>query len=160
MITEDLLKYICRSMDVNSYNDLIPEIRSCITQRDNMFSNIGISESLETGKLVFDVRDREFGFVVGPISLVERDNVIKVSSSLVEPRRQIFLIVTKNNVKNNSESVVQDFRVRYIRGGDLIPLDVEKKDNSNGIEDLNKFCNSQCIMECGKDCILYKYKKK
>lgn len=159
MITEDLLKYICRSMDVDSYNDLIHEIRSCMTQRDNMFSNLGISESLETGKLVFDIRDREFGFVVGPISLVERDNVIRVSNSLVDPKRQIFLIVTKNNIKNNSESVVQDFRVRYIRGGDLIPLDVEKKDN-NGIEDLNRFCNSQCIMECGKDCILYKYKKK
>lgn len=159
MITEDLLKHICRSMNVKSYDDLIPEIRSCITQRDNMFSNLGISESLETGKLVFNSRDREIGFVVGPISLVERDNVIKVSNSLIDPKRQIFLIVTKNNIEDNSGSVVQDFRVRYIKGIDLIPLDIEKKEN-NGIDDLNKFCNSQCIMECGKDCILYKYKKK
>lgn len=159
MITEDLLKRICGYMNVDSYNDLIPDIKSCITQRDNMFSNVGISESLETGKLVFDIRDKEFGFLVGPISLEERNNMIKVSNSLADPKRQIFLIVTKINVKNISDSVVQDFRVRYIRGRDLIPLDIEER-NSNGIEDLNRFCNSQCIMECGKDCILYKYKKK
>ena len=156
MITEVLLNIICKSLDVEDYNDLIPEIRSCITQRDNMFSNRGLSESLETGKLIFNKRDKELGFVVGPIALVERNNKLRVTNSLRDFNDEIFLIVSKNK---RTDSPQQDYRVRYVKGRDLIPLDVEER-KTNGTDDLNKFCNTQCIMECGKDCILYKYKRK
>lgn len=52
----------------------------------------------------------------------------------------------------------QQYRVRYVNYKYLKSLNIEPE--KRPVDDLDTFCNKQCIMECSEDCALWKYKRK
>ena len=95
------------------------------------------------GKLAFDTYNKEFGFIIGPITLNKdaREGVDRV------------LLVTLGD---------DGPRVRYSRLNNIKLYN----DTVEGVNDLNKvirtdvseFCSNLCIHDCSKDCVLFKYK--
>ena len=92
------------------------------------------------GRLVFDNKNQEFGFIIGPMKLSDdADRVLLVTLGEDGPR------------------------VRYSR---LKSISVYE-DITEGINDLDStirsdvfdFCDKLCIHECSELCTLYKYKK-
>ena len=100
------------------------------------------------GKLAYDTKNREFGFIIGPMKF-KQDKVIEKTNSMVRIER--FLMVT-------IDRTTDDFRIRYPNKNNIITFP-EEEVNLNVSSDLALFCNDQCIFECSEDCVLYKYRK-
>lgn len=95
------------------------------------------------GKIVYDTRNKVFGVGIGEMTYKDVD----------ETR---VLIVTPEKDEPGS-------RVRYSKPHHLKIVN----DPEINITEINKFeldvktfCRDQCVFECDKDCILYKYKNK
>ena len=95
------------------------------------------------GKVAYDKINNEYGIVVGEIKY-KNDEDSRI------------LVVTLDTESDGS-------RVRYTRQRNLIIIeDQELNDDTIGNVglDLKSFCKDQCLFECDKDCILFKYKNK
>lgn len=95
------------------------------------------------GKVVYDKKNEEYGIVVGEIKYKDEED-------------SRILVVTLDTESGGS-------RVRYTRQRNLIIIkDQELNDDTIGNVglDLKSFCKDQCLFECDKDCILFKYKNK
>ena len=98
----------------------------------------------DVGKLMVYDKTGELGFVVGPIDLNNTDKY-------GDKDRVLLVVITDDN----------ELRVRYAIRNQLSPVENYKNSDISLLDsDLHNYCNKQCIFECGKDCFLYKYKKK
>lgn len=100
------------------------------------------------GKLAYDIKNGEFGFIIGPMKFKQDKNFEKANPMI---RIERFLMVT---IDKNTD----DFRIRYPNKNNIITFP-EEEVNLNVSSDLALFCNDQCIFECSEDCVLYKYRK-
>ena len=99
------------------------------------------------GKLAYDTKNREFGFIIGPMKF-KKDEYIEKTNSMIRIER--FLMVT-------IDETTDDFRIRYPNKNNIITFPEEE--NLDVSSDLALFCKDQCIFECSEDCVLYKYRK-
>ena len=109
--------------------------------RDSLLLHAGRDDYF--GRLVYDTRNKEFGFIIGPFTSIdpEKDNEKRL------------LLVTLGD---------SDFRVRYTRKHNVRFLK-DSIDNTIGItsrQSINYYCKEQCIMECSDQCALFKFKNK
>lgn len=98
------------------------------------------------GNIVFDTRNNEFGISVGEINYKD------------EPINRI-LVVTIDTESGGSRIRYTPRRyLRVIKDPKILGTNLEEQGNME--MDLRNFCRDQCLFECDKDCILYKYKNK
>lgn len=102
-------------------------------------------DKFSLGKLAFDTSNKEYGFIIGPITL-DKD-----TKEGVDVKRA--LLVTLGD---------EGPRVRYTRLNKIKTFN----DTEEGVDDLNRvirtdvseFCNNLCIHDCSNNCVLFKYK--
>lgn len=174
MLTEKLLTYILKTLE-KSEEEVINNIQKLKEARDEIVNFTSSSDpNLYQGSLVLDTKDQELGFVIGPLDVWGRNNHPSLNQRIITGRRSInntYLLVTIPNNKENSEggskiyysqpqlnNLNSQFRIRYVNKANILPIEVEPERRS--LDDLGKFCNEQCIMECSESCVLWKYKKK
>ena len=162
-MTEEILNRLSKSFG-DDINKVISLVNSCIAARDRVIE--GSSDpNLQLGSIVFDTRDCEIGFVVGPVDVFGVTKRTYVTSNKLETGDSYYIIITKVD-KDDSNRLEKDsfnFRVRYIKRKSLLPLKLDSNIDdlsNNSTSDLDIFCSNQCIMECSSECKLYKYKKK
>lgn len=150
----DLLSEVFESDDVELLAKKVNNVRIL---RDIVCQRNGLT-SFEFGDLVVDVRDKELGFVIGPIYFNNNEipNNFKLNLDKNNSKTRLYLIVTYSKQAGDDK----EYRVRYVTGKYLKPIELEKKASELKMDDLARFCNSQCFMECNSDCSLWKYKKK
>lgn len=103
------------------------------------------NDKCSLGKLAFDTNNKEFGFIIGPITL-DKD-----TKEGVDVKRALLVTLGEEGP-----------RVRYSRLNNIRTFN----DTEEGVDDLNKvirtdvseFCNNLCIHDCSNDCVLFKYK--
>lgn len=151
----DLLSEVFESDDVELLAKKVNDVRIL---RDITCQRNGLT-SFEFGDLVVDIRDKELGFVVGPIYFNNNEvpKNFKYNLDKKSSEKNLYLIVTYSKQAGGDN---KEYRVRYVTGKYLKPIELEKKASELKVDDLTRFCNSQCFMECNSDCSLWKYKKK
>lgn len=167
MLTEKLLTYILKTLE-KSEEEVIDNIQKLKEARDEIVNFTSSSDpNLYQGSLVLDTKDQELGFVIGPLDVWGRNNHIHQNQRIItRGKNNTYLLVTIPNNKENSEEeskiyysqLNNQFRIRYVNKTNILPIEVEPERRS--LDDLGKFCNEQCIMECSESCVLWKYKKK
>ena len=165
MLTEKLLTYILKTLE-KSAEEVIDNIQK--EARDEIVNFTSSSNpNLYQGSLVLDTKDQELGFVIGPLDVWGRNNHLHQNQRIItRGKNNTYLLVTIPNNKENSEEeskiyysqLNNQFRIRYVNKANILPIEVEPERRS--LDDLGKFCNEQCIMECSESCVLWKYKKK
>lgn len=167
MLTEKLLTYIFKTLE-KSEEEVIDNIQKLKEARDEIVNFTSSSNpNLYQGSLVLDTKDQELGFVIGPLDVWGRNNHLHQNQRIItRGKNNTYLLVTIPNNKGNSEEeskisysqLNNQFRIRYVNKANILPIEVEPERRS--LDDLGKFCNEQCIMECSESCVLWKYKKK
>lgn len=94
------------------------------------------------GKLIYDTKNKEYGFVVGQFDSIDPEK---------KGKKRRLLLVTRGD---------EDFRVRYTEENFVKELrDVVDTVSINTCsQNINYYCQEQCIMECSEQCALFKYK--
>lgn len=168
MITEDELNKILA--DSGKTDDQIVKELSYLMKAREEISNFSYSFNPDfyQGSLVYNYRNSEVGFVVGPLDvwgkeIFGHDIMQKMSKNYDSVKSRTYLIVSMGenyeNVDPSKPSLGSSlYRIRYVSGKHLQPLKIEK--SRNYISDIETFCNNQCIMECSDTCVWYKYRKK
>lgn len=183
MITEKELDNLLKNLEQDE-DSLARNIRRLITARDRILKRRD-DFIFSQGSIVFDTYHKEIGFVVGPLDVYnigyEKVDINSVfgGSNKYNPNKQdigTMLIITvpkeyKEQEQDNTEtgngmglSEVKrepnkpQYRVRYVNYKYLKSLNIEPE--KRPVDDLDTFCNKQCIMECSEDCALWKYKRK
>lgn len=170
MLTEELLTYILTTLE-KSEEEVINNVQKLKEARDEIVNFTSSSDpNLYQGSLVLDTKDQELGFIIGPLDVWGRNNHLHQNQRiLTRGKNNTYLLVTIPNNKENSEegskiyysqlnNLNSQFRIRYVNKANILPIEVEPERRS--LDDLGKFCNEQCIMECSESCVLWKYKKK
>ena len=114
------------------------------------------------GDIVYCENCKEHGIVLGEKPsgnldrLVDECSKIKLGTRKKDPRTYVILTI---NITDTDllGGPVYDFRIRYVHSRYMNMYD--KYEPLNTTNDLENFCNKQCIMECSEDCYLYKYFK-
>lgn len=103
------------------------------------------------GKLAYDMKNKEYGFIIGPMKF-KRDSELEKRNPGVNIERFLMVTLSKDD---------DDFRIRYPNKNNLITFPDNERESSFGVSsDLELFCRDQCIFECSEGCVLYKYKRK
>lgn len=112
------------------------------------------------GDIVYCEGCKEHGIILGekPSGLLK--TLVKEYNSILAGNRKkgdrTYVVLTLELVDKDSENY--DFRIRYVPTKRMKLYDrFEPVEGSTN--DLENFCTKQCIMECSKDCYLYKYFK-
>lgn len=153
------------------------EIKTMVKSKDYLLGNDLLPHNLRfnSGDLVRIVKTGELGFVIGPLNAFPFSG--DVIGELESSRDVRFLVVILNGTalfkdalarlsllpaNSNSSSSAGYFSVRYPKASGLELLVREDKSSSTdtAIRDKNieKYCNEFCILECDKECPLYKIK--
>lgn len=169
MITEDELNEILADSGKTD-DQLVKELSYLMKAREEI-SNFSYSSNPDfyQGSLVYNYRNNEVGFVVGPLDVwgketLECNDIFqKISRSYDSVKSRTYLIVSMGenyeNIDLSKPSLASSlYRIRYVFGKHLKPLKIEK--SRNYISDIETFCNNQCIMECSDTCVWYKYRMK
>lgn len=177
-MTDSEVKYLCDALG-KSEKDIISDFSKICDARHRMLFKSRVELGLQLGDLVFDKKNREVGFVVGEINpysqtrpgkqvffgeclqngKVKDPTVLVVTLYTPEEEKSSKIIdpFEFSDVLQSSKDTESRFRVRYTKRNDLkvIQLPEEQSEKS----DLEIFCESQCILDCGSDCVFWKYKK-
>lgn len=157
----DLLAEVFNTSDnteLAKYVNTVMRMRDFTCQRNRL-------SKFEFGDLVINVRNNELGFVVGPFEFSPtepstrwiNDNKMKESDKMLY---QIIVLTQDFNLNgDNEEGNKWQFRCRYVTGKLLKPIELEQSASEIRQNDLKTHCESQCFMECGPACSLYKYLK-
>ena len=147
MLSEETLDKLLSCLKVDQ-EQLSKYIWKLIEARDKITKFKCSDPNFYYGSLVFDIKNYEIGFIVGPIDIYK---------SSISEDNQVYLVVTLPKLEENSDSGT-NFRVRYTKKSLLKPIELEQP--RRPADDLSEFCNKQCIMDCSEDCALWKYRKK
>lgn len=127
-----------------------------------------LNSSFYPGELVIDTKNNEVGFVVGPICLSSEEKELKYYNTKVDvskKKNRRYLLVTiselikPNSLNSTSNEIEGSYRIRYTKEKHILPLGLEDNNIKEEPTDLEKFCKTQCILDCSNKCYLYKYKK-
>lgn len=167
MLSEEKLNKILKTLG-KTESDLIDDLKKLISARNKLVSfSSSIIPDFYYGSLVLDNRHNEIGILIGPLDVYGKDKekeyvVTRVTEgeNIRKERLKTYLVVTLTNNIADSESISTSaqFRVRYLNGNYITPLNIEE--SRMPVDDLENFCNNQCIMDCQDSCSLWKYRKK
>ena len=158
--------------------DLLENIKSV---KNTMLNYSDSMNKSKVGSIIFDNKHKELGILIGPLDAFGIDKITKerkkkyyTTGGDLSEGETTFLVVSatsryiidntavanscsKSPVNNDSEIYNNLFRVRYLKGKDIIRLDTDSLSNTE--LDIKEFCCNQCVMDCNSDCKLFKYKK-
>lgn len=127
--------------------------RKLIQERNKMLLN-NKDVDCKLGKLAFNKKTMEYGFIIGPFSyLTDIEKTSKKYHPSVNIERLLMVVIKKDG----------GFGVRYPSKTSIITFpdrEGETGKDINSSSDLEKFCSNQCIFECSSDCVLFKYRRK
>lgn len=136
-----------------------------------MHKNLDISRSdddeFNIGDIVYYSTSKEHGIVLGekPSSsietLVNDVSSIRLGTKRKHSKTYVILTVyfTESNLNDGKNIHDYDFRIRYANSNNLKLYQKYDYDSKTVRDDLEAYCNKQCIMECSEDCYIYKYVK-
>lgn len=105
---------------------------------------------LSIGDLVYDEKNKEYGILLSvkpEIDSTIRFSIFDKIPLQTFPTSHTCVILTYSKGDNNT------VRVRYTNSRQLTRIEGETRPN-----DIDKHCQEECIMECSKDCSLWKYR--
>ena len=162
---QEHLDLLAEVFNTNDNKVLAKYVNAVMRMRDLTCQRNGLSK-FEFGDLVINVRNNELGFVVGSFEFYSidshtrwiKDDKMKESDKMLY---QIIVLTQDTNLNDDNEGGEKwGFRCRYVTGKFLKPIELEQSASEIRQNDLKTHCESQCFMECGPACSLYKYLKK
>lgn len=156
--------------------EFIEYVENLVKARENLFihdvNQLPLGYKYKSGDLVYNSKNKEFGFIIGPIDPWS-EHPENSSSSPV--RRYAMVTIPPNHpkFKNAYQEIHGEeppttftpnsgyFSIRYPKQKDLDLFVTETTDPllGNVGADIELFCKHQCIMECSDICFFHKYGK-
>lgn len=95
------------------------------------------------GKIVYDTRNNVFGVGVGEMTYKDVDET------------RVLIVTPEKDTSGSRVRYSKPHHLKIVNDPEINITEVNKFEL-----DVKTFCRDQCVFECDKDCILYKYKNK
>lgn len=172
-LIKETAKALCNG-NVDAEKEFIDYVGDLVKARENLFIHqhhqLPRGYKFISGDLVYNMRSKEFGFIVGPIdpwSTAPEDPTQskgKRYAMVTIPNSHPLFSKAYREIEGEEPGAVVSsgyFSLRYPKQSDLKLFIAEESDPllGNVKNDIELFCREQCIMECSDICFFHKYGK-